>query len=171
VRQVLVIIRGAAASGKTTLCESLRDFDKKIAWVSVDKLKPIFSEYKEETLDVTNQASLILVNYLLEQGYSVLFDGIFKNPAHAQEAVEIAKNKNIPVVIYQLSCSLKTLQKRDKMREGVKKGWRKPLGEELIESLYRKVEDNPIEGAIKLDTENLSPEECLRIIKKNFEEL
>lgn len=167
----MVILRGAAASGKTTLCESLRDFDKKIAWVSVDKLKPIFSEYKDETLDATNKASLVLVNYLLEQGYSVIFDGIFKNPVHVREAVEMARNKNILVAIYQLSCSLKTLQERDKARKGVKEGWRKPLGKEVIESLYKKVEDNPIKGAIKLDTENHSPEECLRIIKKNFEEL
>ena len=166
---MLVVIRGASASGKTTLCENLRDFKKKIAWVSVDKLKPIFSEYKDKTLEATNQASVVLVKYLLEQGYSVIFDGIFKNPTYVQDAVEIAENKNIPVIIYQLSCSLKTLQERDKTREGVKEGWRKPLGEAVIASLYRKVEDNPIDGAIKLDTENQSSEECFGIIRKNFE--
>jgi hypothetical protein len=39
----------------------------------------------------------------------------------------------------------------------------------VIESLYNKVENNPIEGAIMLNTEEKSLEECIEIIKKNFD--
>jgi predicted kinase len=166
--QKLVILRGPAASGKTTLCENLRNYDKKIVWLSVDKMKPIFSDFEDRTLDASNKASLATLKYLLDEGYSVVFDGIFKDVNYVYEAVEIAKSKNIPAVIYQLKCSLETLQSRDKVRPGVKEGYRKPLGDELIEGIYKTNIQNTVKGAIVLDTESQSMEECLGIIRSNF---
>ncbi len=167
--QKLVIIRGAPASGKTTLCERLRDFDKKIVWLSIDKIKPVFSEYKDETLDEVNETALVILSSLLDRNYSVVMDGIFKKPEHVQKAIEIGRTRNIPVVVYQLEISLEALQARDKIRAGVKEGCRKPLGDEVIESLFNKVENNPIAGAIKLNTENQTLDECLEMVRKNFE--
>jgi chloramphenicol 3-O-phosphotransferase len=167
--QKLVILRGPAASGKTTLGESLRDYDNKIVWLSVDKMKPIFSDFEDRTLDASNKASLATLKYLLDEGYSVVFDGIFKDINCVYEAVEIARSRNIPAVVYQLKCSLETLQSRDKVRPGVKEGYRKPLGAELIKSIYNTNINNPIEGAIELDTENQTLEQCVKIIEKNFE--
>jgi chloramphenicol 3-O-phosphotransferase len=167
--QSLVILRGPAASGKTTLCESLRDYDKKIVWLSVDKMKPIFSDFEDRTLEDANKASIAMLKYLLDEGYSVIYEGIFKNPDCVYQAIKIGKDKNIPTVAYQLKSSLGTLLSRDKTRKGVKEGWRKPLGDEIIEGLHQKNIDNPINSAIDLDTENQSIEECVRIIRKNFE--
>ena len=166
--QVLVILRGASASGKTTLAENLRDFDRKIAWLSVDKMKPIFNS-EEKSLNASSKVALATLKYLLEEGYSIIFDGIFKNTNYVYEAIKIAKNRDIPCIVYQLKCSLNTLQKRDKNRKGVKEGYRKPLGNTMIESLHKKNIDNPIEGAIELDTESQSSKECLEIIRKNFD--
>lgn len=167
--QKLVIIRGAPASGKTTLGENLRSKEKKIVWLKIDNLKPFFSEDWGDSLDEVNKLALTIINSFLDDLYSVVFDGIFKNPEHAREAVKLAKSKNIPVVIYQLTCSLATLQARDKSRPGVKEGCREPLGDETIERLFHKVKDNPLEDAIELDTENQTLEACLAIIRKNFE--
>jgi predicted kinase len=167
-KQVLIILRGAPCSGKTTLGKNLRNFEKKITWLSLDYMKPIFSEFKDETLEAANEASLNTLNYLFEQEYSVVFDGIFKNPEHLKKAIKIADNRNIPIVIYQLECSLKTLLARDKNRAWVKRG-ADPLGDGLITSLYEKVINNPIKEAIKLNTEEKSLEECLKIIRKNFD--
>lgn len=168
-KQVLVILRGAPASGKTTLGESLRDKEKKIVWLKIDNLKPFFSEDWGDSLDEVNKLAMVLINSLLDDGYSVVFDGIFKNPDHAMESVKLAKSKNIPAVIYQLVCSLETLKARDKTRPGIKEGHREPLGDETIERLFHKVKDNLLEDAIELDTENKTLEECLVIIRKNFE--
>ena len=167
--QKLVILRGAPASGKTTICKNIRDIDKNIVWLSVDGIKPIFSEYKNETLEQSNKASLVMLDYLLSEGYSVIYDGIFKIPEHLRQAEEVARKKNIPLVVYQLEASLKTLQEREKVRDGVRHGLWQPLGDDLVAGLYQKVQDNPIEEAIKLDTENMSLEECLEVIRKNFE--
>lgn len=169
-KQVLIVLRGAPASGKTTIGENLRDFDKKIVWLKTDNIKAFFSNPSESRiLDEVMETCLIILKNLLERGYSVIYDGIFKKPEYAQKAIALANSKNIPTVVYQLTCLLETLQKRDKTRKGVKEGCRKPLGDEIIESLFNKVEDNPVEGSIKLNTEEKSLQECLEIIKKNFD--
>lgn len=166
--QQLVILRGAACSGKTTIAEQLRDYDKKIAWVSIDNFKRIFSNFQDAALDDVNNSAVLAVTDILDRGFSVVVDGIFKKPEHIQAIKAVGEARKIPVTIYQLDCSLETLKQRDKDRKGVKEGWLPPLGDELIESLFRKVEENPIPGAIHLDTEKLSLEECINIVKKNF---
>jgi len=168
-KQTLVIIRGASASGKSTIAENLRNFDKKIVWLKTDNFKPFFSNNEEKALDAVMDTCLATLNFLLDKGYSVIYEGIFKRPEYVKKAIELGKTKNIPVAIYQLMCSLKTLQERDKTRIGVRKGCRKPLGDEIIASLYKKIVDNPIEGTIELDTENKALEECIEIISRNFD--
>lgn len=168
-RQQLVILRGTSCSGKTTIAESLRDYDSKIAWISIDNFKRIFSNFQDSALDDVNKSALISTSDILDRGFSIVVDGIFKKPEHAHAIIEAGKVRNVTVTIYQLDCSLEALKFRDKSRKGVKEGWFPPLGDELIEGLYRKVVDNPIDGAIHLDTEKLSIDECLKIVKKNFE--
>lgn len=165
-KQALVILRGAPESGKTTLGERLRSKESKVVWLKIDNLKPFFSEDWGDSLDEVNKIALTIIDQLLADGFSVVFDGIFKNPDHALEAVRLAKSKNIPVVVYQLKCSLETLQKRENVRS--KTMQRGHFGKDMIERLYYKVLNNPIDGAIMLDTENKSLEKCLGIIRKNF---
>lgn len=166
-RQALVILRGAPASGKTTLGEKLRSKELKVVWLKLDNLKPFFSEDWGDSLDEVNTIALTIIDRLLSDGFSVVFDGIFKNPQHAVDAIKLAQSKNVPVIVYQLQCSLEALQKREDERS--EKYNRPHFGKDTIERLYHKVMNNPIEGAIVLDTENASIEECLEIIKKNFE--
>lgn len=168
-KQALVILRGAPASGKTTIAEQLRDFDKKIVWLKTDNFKPFFSNDLDEAIGAVMQTALATLSYLLDQGYSVVFEGIFKDPIYAKRAMQLGETKNIPVITYQLKCSLKTLQERDRTRKGVKEGCRKPLGDELIENLYNMIEEKPIQGAVSLDTESTLLEECIAVIRKNFE--
>jgi predicted kinase len=169
-KQTLVILRGAPASGKSTISESIRDFDKKIVWFKTDNLKFFFAEPSDSRiLDEVMETCLATLDNLLNRGYSIIYEGIFKNPEYAMQAAKIGREKNIPTVIYQLSCSLESLRARDKIRKGVQEGCRKTMPDKIIENLYKMVEDNPIEGAIKLDTEEKSIDECIKIIKHNFE--
>ncbi len=168
-KQVLIIVRGAPASGKTTISESLRDFDRKIVWFKTDNIKSFFSDPSEaRILDEVMETCIATLSNLLDRGYSVIYEGIFKNPDYVLRAIETGKSKNIPTITYQLFCSLETLKARDKTRKGTREGCRKPMEDAVIESLYYKVENNPIENAIILNTEEKSLEECIEIIKKNF---
>lgn len=167
-KQKLVILRGTTCSGKTTTSKLVRDYDNKIAWVTIDNIKVLFANYEDRTLDDSNDTAIALVKHLFEKGFSVIIDGIFKKPWHYEDLIKIAKDKNIPTKLYQLECSLDTLKERDKARDGVKQGLWPPLGDELVESLYKTVEENPIEGAEILNAEKMSPEEIARIIKDEF---
>ena len=165
-KQKLVIVRGTACSGKTTISREIRDYDRKIAWLNIDKFKEIFSPFKDEALDDVHESAFLALPDLLDRGFSVVADGIFKKPKYIEEIRRIASDKKVPLVIYQLECSLETLKKRDKERWN---GHWKPLGDELIESLYNTVKENPISEAIPLNTEEKSIDECIKIVRKNFE--
>lgn len=166
--QKLVILRGAPCSGKTTIAEKLRDYDKRIAWVSIDKIKPTFSDFEDRTLDEAQKTALVILQDLLGRDFSVVIDGIFKKSEHIQGILQIAQQKNISITTYQLTCSLETLKERDKSRDGVKHGLYAPMGDTLIESLYNTVQENPIEGAIEIDTEKNSVEEIVGTIRKSI---
>src|SRR3989344_6876754 len=101
--QKLIILRGAPATGKTTISENLRNFDKKIVWFKTDNFKPFFTDYlnEERALDAVFETCLATLNYLLDQGYSVIFEGIFKDPKYPLKAIEMGKSKNISVIVYQ----------------------------------------------------------------------
>src|SRR3989344_5709656 len=112
-KQFLAVIRGAPASGKTTIAKKLRNFNKKIVWLKVE-------------------------------------------------------NRGIKVKVFQIMCSLATLQDRDRNRPGVKEGCRKPMGDEAIAKIYNQLERTFIPGAISLDTEQLSIDECVSLIKQSL---
>lgn len=169
-RQKVIIIRWAPTSGKSTIGEKLRNFDKKIVWLKTDNFKFFFSEPGEtRILDEVMETCLKTLENLLDRGYSVVYEGIFKNPDYANKALELANSKNIPSKSYQLVCSLNSLKERDRSRKGVKEGCREPMPEEIIESLHKKVSENPINNAISLNTEEKSIDECVELIRKNFE--
>jgi len=169
--QKLIILRGPPSSGKSTIAKNLRNLKKKIAWLKVDNFKPFFAKDVSEennSIDFVNQAALATLQHLLNQGFSVAVEGIFQNPEHITSAAEIAKKRNVRFKVYELECSLKTLQLRDRNRLGVKEGCRKPLGNKAIVHLYNVIKENPWSGAIKLDTEKLSLKECVEMLKKEI---
>ena len=166
--QFLVIIRGAPASGKTTIAKRLRSFVKKIVWIKVDNFKDFFSdEASMEEQKYVDKCALVTLEYLLEKGFSIVMEKIFFDPHIISFAVEAAKKRNITVKVFQIKCPLHILQARDKSRPGVKESCRKPLGDETIEKLYNQLENTFYPEAIALDTEKNSIEECIRIIKES----
>lgn len=168
-KQILIMLRGAPSSGKSTIAKSLRNYEKKIVWLKVDNFKPFFAESTDSILDDVNKTALTVLDYLLSQKFSVVMEGVFQNPLYIQRAVNLAGQKNIPVIVYELKCSLNILQERDKTRPGVKEGCRRPLGDFVIGNLSKIIKTNPFETAIKLDTENNSFDECIKLLKKNFD--
>jgi len=166
--QKLIVLRGAPSSGKSTIAKNLKNLKNKVTWLKVDNFKAFFAKditEENEAIDYVNQAAVATLEHLLSQGFSVVMEGIFQNPKYITLAVDIAKQNNIQFKVYELECSLEALQSRDKVRDSVKEGCRKPLGDELIAKLNQVVKDNPWSGAEKLNTEKLSLEECIEKLK------
>lgn len=169
-KQFLVIIRGAPASGKTTIAQKLRDFKKKIIWLKVDNFKTFFSDkalFKEQKY--VDGCALVTLEYLLDHGFSVVAEKVFYYPFIIPSMIKAAKKRSIPVKVFQIKCSLPVLQERDRSRPGIKEGCRKPLGDTVIKRIYTQLEKTFYPGAIVLDTEQLSIGECVQKIKKSLE--
>jgi len=163
--QFLVIIRGAPASGKTTIAKKLRNFDKKIVWLKVDNFKDFFSDNSSrQEQKYVDQSALVTLEYLLDNGFSVVMEKIFFDPAIIPQAQNTARKRNITCKVFQIKCSLPILQERDRSRPGIKEGCRKPLGNEVIENIYNQLETTFISDAVSLDTEKNSIQQCQEII-------
>ena len=167
--QKVIILRGAPASGKTTLAKSYRNFDKKVAWLKVDNFKDFFAEDATSALEFVNGSASATLEYLLNQGFSVVVDGIFQDTRAIDEMLSIANRKSIAVKVFELSVSLETLNQRDNQREGVPEGLRKPLGADAITQIYSTLKSNSYPNSIQLDTEHNSIDKCKIIIDKTFE--
>lgn len=170
IMQKLIVLRGAPSSGKSTIAKRFRNFQEKVVWLKVDSFKDFFSEDASIALDYVNVTAVATLDYLLNQGFSVVMEGVFQNPQYIKQATELAKKRNIPYRVFQLTCSLETLQMRDKQRPGIKEGCREPLGDTVIANLYNVIENNPYKEAIELDTEKNNIEKCIEIIRQNFKE-
>jgi len=59
----LLILRGAPASGKSSIAKKLRNFTKKIVWLKVDNFKAFFAEDSSLALDYVNEAALKTLEY------------------------------------------------------------------------------------------------------------
>ncbi len=167
--QFLVIIRGAPASGKTTIAKLIRNFDEKTVWLKVDNFKEFFAA--EATLaeqKYVDEAALATLTYLLDRGFSAVMEKIFFDPFIIPLAAEEAGKRGIKAKVFQIKCPLEVLQERDRNRPGIKEGCRKPMGDEAIKNIYEQLESTYYPGAIELDTVNLSPEECVRKIREEL---
>jgi len=170
--QFLVILRGAPASGKTTIAKRLRNFDKKIVWLKVDNFKDFFGEDTELQLLYAYQTSLPVLRYLLKNGFSVVMDGIFRD-IHLdilKQAVEEAEKQHVLFKVFQLTCPLQTLLERDRERVEETNGIRKPLGDGTLRKIYENINNNPYPDARPLNTQNNSIEQCIAIIEKTIPE-
>lgn len=166
--QKVIVLRGAPASGKSTIAKSFRDFDKKIAWLKVDNFKDFFAEDSSVALDYVNGSAIATLEYLLNNGFSVVMDGVFQNPRVLEQALSLSASKGVPCLVFELHAPLDVLQKRDKERDGVKEGLRPVLGNESIEHLYGVLKDTARKDAVKIDTSQNSVEECKEIILDSF---
>ena|SRR5258708_7789405 len=167
-QQFLIILRGVTASGKSTISKRLRNFEEKTVWLKVDNFKDFFAEDSSNALEFVNGSAIATLDYLLDQGFSVVMDGVFQDTKAIDDAVNLAKSKNIKSIVYQIKCSLQEIQKRDQTRNGVKEGHRKPLENETITLIYQKLEDNPYPNSLSLDTEHLSVDQCIEKIKRDL---
>jgi len=168
--QFLVVIRGAPASGKTTIAKMMRNFGEKVVWLKVDNFKDFFSsDASLAEQEYVDKCALTTLEYLLDEGFSVVMEKIFYNPFVIPLATEVAQEKGIKTKVFQIKCPLEVLQERDRNRAGVKEGCRKLMDKEIIKDIYEQLERTYYSGAIGLDTGNFSPEDCVRKIKEELE--
>jgi predicted kinase len=166
--QRVIILRGTPASGKSAIAKSYRNFEQKVVWLKVDNFKVFFADDSSLALEFVNGSAITTLKYLLDEGFSVVMEGVFQNTITIDHALKIAKDVNIVAKVFELEAPLEILQKRDILREGVPEGKRPALGKETIEKIYNIIKDSPFPNAIKLNTNENTLEECKQLIDNSY---
>lgn len=164
--QTLVILRGGVATGKTTIAEKLRSEVENVAWVHVDKLKSSFPGYPQNESAELHEANLLLAEYFIEKGSSVVVDSVFKKVAWIDQYKELAGKHNLNFLVFELSVDPKVGVKRDRQRPGVVQGWREPIKGAHVKGSIEMILKNPYPNAIRVDTTDLTVEEVTESIIK-----
>lgn len=162
--QVLVVLRGGVATGKTTVAEKLRDEVESVAWVQVDKLKSSFPGHPQNESTELHEAGLLLTEYFIKKGISVIVDSIFKEIVWIDQYRRLAEKHNLNLFVFELFVDPKMGLERDWQRPGVVKGWREPVKGKHIRGSIETITEKPYPGAARIDTTDLTVSEVVERI-------
>jgi adenylylsulfate kinase-like enzyme len=155
--QKLILLRGPAGAGKSTLGEMLKDTLGE-SWVhlDIDKIKHFISGKSSETRSTIGHN---VANYFMEQlfqnGFNVIAEEIFRE-GYYKQVLEKCKKQNIQTYQFFLSAPLDTLVQRDQDREG------KTKGREDVELLHGLIK--PLEGEAVLDANTQNQNDLVKTI-------
>lgn len=167
-RSILIILRGAPASGKTTVGNILKEELPNTVSIPVDQIiQMIAKEGKWAEFWATGQeAARNLTKHFLGKGFNVVVEELLFEISYIDKIIKIGKKFNAQMFVFELTAPLEVLIKR-KEKGGSK------MKSDLVQRLKEMVSTSPCEGAIRIDTTKKSPEECaefiLKTIKKNYQ--
>ncbi|MBI2036510.1 AAA family ATPase [Candidatus Microgenomates bacterium] len=168
-QQTLIILRGAPASGKSTVCEEIQKRKKNIVWFHVDSFKRFLNSRNEVSdRDHWYGAAAASLDYFLNKKFSVLAEGIFQYHKHVNLFIQIAQKHGVKIKIFDFVAHNDILLQRDKTRKGVPEGLRKALAEETIKNLAHEIYNNKFPDAKIIDTEKESIEHIVQKILSEF---
>jgi len=162
-RPVVVIIRGAPSTGKTTVSFELRKrlpnsfiigIDKIIAMNVSEKLgrKEKIREWGKMR-SVGHELSDVLMSYLLKKRMNVIIEEVLPDLNRVKEVVKLAKSLGADSFVFELMAPLETIEKREKMRKDTNP-------EKPVKMIVDLLDKNPYPEATRIDTGKFSPTEC-----------
>jgi predicted ABC-type ATPase len=112
--KLAIFICGASGTGKTTMRHKfLRDAKIKTTFVYLN-----LDDIKEVGLEEARRLLQILTKRVIEDGYSLFYDGTCRNKQDTIETMKTLKNKNYKIVLGMTYTSLPTALKRLDERRG-----------------------------------------------------
>lgn len=162
--QKLIIFRGPAGTGKSTVAEKLRDIGKDRIWLQVDALKHFFPHHPQKDRPLLYETAKDLAEFFLSKGFSTIADGTFNKTEWVDWFVDLAKRRKIPWKVFEFRAAVEDVIRRDRERPGVKKGWRKPISKRYLKGGIEFFRKNTYPGAIQIDTSEKSVEGVVKFI-------
>ncbi len=160
-RNKLIIIRGAAGSGKSTIAEKLRTFFPKsktaIIHTSVFYHEIVDGDAPEIAMENTKR---ILDNYLKNK-YTVIIEGtlLFKNKKgnlYSDEFITTARKYKVPVKRFFFTASLGELKRREKKR--------RKISLRAVSKFYNLAIDSKEKGETIIDTTDKPISQVLSLV-------
>lgn len=154
--QTLIVLRGGGATGKTTVAEKLRNEVENVAWAQADKLKGSFPGHPQREFTELHEVNLLLTEYFIKKGNSVVVDSVFKEIAWIDQYKELAEKYNVNFAVFELFVDPKVGIERERRRPGVIQGWRRPVRDKDVKGSIEMILKNPYPDTIKIDTTDLT---------------
>ncbi|MBI4823739.1 MAG: adenylyl-sulfate kinase [Nitrospirae bacterium] len=165
---IAIWLTGLPGSGKSTIADAIKKEYPEFIVLSMDALRKVVTpqpSYSETERDILYRALVYIAKTLTEQGNNVIIDAT----GNLRRWRELARELIPGYIEIYLKCSLSTCMEREKKRfntheaphdiyEKGKKGWPVPG----LTAPY----EEPLAPELTLDTDSLSPKECLRAIKE-----
>jgi len=157
-KNLIVIIRGAPASGKTTISRKLsRKFAKSIH-IDVDKIRHADPKAKltRKEFILASKAAAALSNVYFSKGYSIMIDSTFIRPEYLNVLLRDLKGK--PIFLFTLKPDLNELLVRDKSRVKFKR-----MGQR-IKILHSAMEKSKEKRGLFINNSGQSPDKTSGLI-------
>tara|TARA_Y100000310_G_C20542668_1_gene744074 strand:+ start:591 stop:1103 length:513 start_codon:yes stop_codon:yes gene_type:complete len=120
----LILIRGPAAVGKTTLSRKLVKKLKNSAYIGEDHFRGWMQVKRGEVNQITYKNSGILIKTVIDKltdldDYgNIVIEGLFPDEKVLMTYFEYAKKRNFEICLFQLSANKDTLVSRNKIERG-----------------------------------------------------
>ncbi len=114
----LIILRGPAASGKSTIAKGLWKKIPNTALVQLDNIKWLVSGYKSSTqpeetyIDISIEIGLKMAKTYLSNGINVIVEKAFINKKRLSPFISYAKKNSFKFFIYDIEAPWKVIKKR-----------------------------------------------------------
>lgn len=158
-KQKLIIIRGNACSGKSTIAEKLRKKFKNLKKVAIIHTTIFYWEIVEgDSSEVVMENTKRILDNYLKNGYDVVLEGTLASKdkngkLYLDGLLKVAKKYNVSVSQFFFKTDFCELKKREKSR--------KKISIKRLRELYDKTNETERESEIVIDTTEKSIKEVV----------
>lgn len=159
----LVIIDGPMGSGKTTIGKILHSKLKRTAVISSDKIKFFISDFERGERDNTITGAVLqqMCREYIKHGINIVLPQGFWKKEYIKPYIELAKENNLKLFIYQLEAPREVLIDRIKNRASQ---MTKPVPQERIDQNLDSWESHRYQTEKTFDTTKFNPEDIATLI-------
>jgi adenylylsulfate kinase-like enzyme len=157
---ILIILRGPAGVGKSTIASMLKEKIEKSVHLDIDSFKRIVApETSDERTEIAHAVGRAFITELIKKNYNVIIDELFQTTNY-DNIKALIQNLNCDTLSVFLHAPLNELIKRDQERLS------KTKGAEKMTKYFNEI--HYIDEDLNIDAFENSPENIINEILKNI---
>jgi cytidylate kinase len=167
--KLLIIIDGLNGAGKTTVAKLLGSKLKRTALISYDRTKRLITDFtpNDEYHALTNYVVRAMAKEYFDHDISVIIESYIPTVEIAKRYTDLAKRKDVKMYYYQLEAPLDVRFQRIQQRP-LAEGAKKKMTVKHVKRNDTFYLENKFGKAKVIETNNLTPEQIVKIILKDL---
>ena len=162
---MLIIIRGNACSGKSTIAEKLRDYFRNKTTAVIHTEIFYWGIVKGDSSEVVMENTKRILDNYLKNKYNVILEGTLskknkKGKLYVKDFLKVAKKYKVPIKEFFLEADFSELKKREKGRE--------KISLKRLKEFYDETHKTKSKHEIVIDTSKKSINQVLNELKKHL---